>query len=727
MPYKKGSLKGQLTTAEIRKLISAHNKLSKITIPPRSTRDAIMSIISKAGFRVNHEQQKLEQTTATKKDISLEKAKDVTKRVPKTEQQKKQSTERMKKKKVEKEKELKLAKKEGVKEFKQKKAEAKKKKQPPPPKKKKQVKKEKLLAIEDKNDEVQSLKENRCGRAVAHATSIIRFYEEYNGILKDFPDYKTKKEMIEDYEDLKKGGFGDCSQEEQATIRKAIKLHENPPKKKGKVKQAVEKIEDKKKSVKAEKTFKVERTERSKMISQLKQEYGNSFNPFKILGITASQETPELVKQRCRELRLKEHPDKGGDKKKFDMIQKACDVLMRTQKVLKKSGNDKDVGEAVKKPVPKKQEPVSDDSRKEIIDDWGSDANNVMIEQNFKKLKDGIVGLWDSNKKFINIDGIFQFDKKLFNELFMKYPAQKVIDGLKKFMLYATDSDDEERIGQSEFKNWFEIRDGRIQSQIRGKELNASTLNKMIKEWDETFGKKKEVKKEVKKEEKKEEKVNDKLKPLLEKLENPEQYLKPVKARQETLYAVSSLLLDKNISFKDFKDIIDSMSVYDDVFGMGFAFSFNKGQAPPKWRKKLSILIRKGIKAISFDANPDDIKNVWTEWTKLLPKSVKTEPTEKDKGKDDEKVKKQFDESKKLIKQFEKENKGFEKKDFSKLKKRYDYEQMINYKLYVKGANMMLRLNRMILDDDMKKKVQEENNYNSKLKQKIDKIYKDRK
>ena len=133
MPYKKGSLKGQLTTAEIRKLISAHNKLSKITIPPGSTRDEIMSIISKAGFRVNHEQQKLEQTTATKKDISLEQAKETTKRVPKTEQQKQQAKEKMEQKKAEREKELKLAKKEGVKEFKQKKAEAEKKK--PEPKK----------------------------------------------------------------------------------------------------------------------------------------------------------------------------------------------------------------------------------------------------------------------------------------------------------------------------------------------------------------------------------------------------------------------------------------------------------------------------------------------------------------------------------------------------------------------------------------------------------------
>lgn len=560
MPYKKGSLKGQLTTAEIRKLIRAHNVLIKkslIKIPAGTSRDQLLKLIDKAGLSLVHNQKKLEPVydNGIYDHITLDATDDILKKPSRSDAE---TLELLRKKKLrdakklaEMEKTIKLAKKEGVKEFKQKKAEAKKKPvQKPAPK----------------------------------------------------PVEKPKK---------------------------------------------------------------------------------------------------------------------------------------KTQTILKKKGNDKDKGEAVKKPVQKKQEPVSDDSRKEIIDDWGSDANNVMIEQNHKKLKDGIVSLWDSNKKFINIDGLFQFDKKLFNELFMKYPAQKVIDGLKKFMLYATDSDDEGRIGQSEFKNWFEIRDGRIQSQIRGKDLNSSTLNKMIKEWDETFGKKKEVKKEVKKpvqkevkkEVKKEEKVNDKLKPLLEKLENPEQYLKPVKARQETLYAVSSILLDKNISFKDFKDIIESMSIYDDEFGVGFAFSFNKGQAPPKWRKKLSILIRKGIKAISLDSNPDDIKNVWTEWTKLLPKSVKTEPSEKDEGKVQEKIKKQFDESKKLIKQFETENKGIEKKDFSKLKKRYDYEQMINYKLFIKGANMMLRLSRknVPLSDDMKKKVQEENQYNGNLKDKIDKIYKDRK
>ena len=82
MVYTKGKLKGQLTTAEIRKLISAHNKLSKITIPPKSNREDILKLLTVKGFSVNHEQQKLEQIRVEKKDVDLEQAKEITKRKP---------------------------------------------------------------------------------------------------------------------------------------------------------------------------------------------------------------------------------------------------------------------------------------------------------------------------------------------------------------------------------------------------------------------------------------------------------------------------------------------------------------------------------------------------------------------------------------------------------------------------------------------------------------------
>ena len=54
MPYTTGKLKGQLTTPEIRKLIRAHNKLSKITIPTGSTREQIINLVKKNGYEVNH-------------------------------------------------------------------------------------------------------------------------------------------------------------------------------------------------------------------------------------------------------------------------------------------------------------------------------------------------------------------------------------------------------------------------------------------------------------------------------------------------------------------------------------------------------------------------------------------------------------------------------------------------------------------------------------------------
>ena len=207
--------------------------------------------------------------------------------------------------------------------------------------------KKKVLAIEDKDDFSQEVKKNTCNKAVAHARSVISLYEKYNGDFKNFPDYKSKKEMTEDVKELKEGNWGDCSQSEQATIKKAIKLYDENQNKKP----------EKKPSEKTTKNFKVERSERTRLINDLSQEMGKKFDPFKILGIKASEETPELVKSRCRELRLKEHPDKGGDKGKFDLIQKACDILLKTETLIVQ-------GKAEKKNVP---EGVSENVLKSLI------------------------------------------------------------------------------------------------------------------------------------------------------------------------------------------------------------------------------------------------------------------------------------------------------------------------------------------------------------------------
>ncbi len=429
MPYKTGKLKGQLTTAEIRKLIRGHNILTSIKIPKGADRDDIIKIIENKGYSVNHEKKSLDPKGGISKGrpkVKLQKAQELTKSKPKTELQKQKATESKAQKEAKRKKEEREIRKKAVQEEKARSKPKPKAKtttietQTEKPKPKKEPKKEpkkKVLAIQDKDDFGQEVKENRCGKAVAHAESIIRLYEEYNGVFKDFPDYKTKKEMMEDLKELKEENWGDCTQSEQAKIKKAIKVHEeNQKKPKGKVKAAVEKIEKK-----SDKGFKVERRERTQKINQLSQEIGKKFNPFKILGITASQETPELVKSRCRELRLKEHPDKGGDPEKFDLIQKACKILLDTQTITKK--NDKEKGEAVKKPDEKNTDTFKMKDKEYDFTSFVEWAKNQGYKWSNTQLKDFNEMLNNKNRKVVSVR---TYNKS--NGVLVIVPTFKIID-----------------------------------------------------------------------------------------------------------------------------------------------------------------------------------------------------------------------------------------------------------------------------------------------------------
>ena len=59
MPYKTGKMKGLLTLAELKKLVVNHNKLSKISMPSGVKRDALIKLINKNGYRVDHTMNKL--------------------------------------------------------------------------------------------------------------------------------------------------------------------------------------------------------------------------------------------------------------------------------------------------------------------------------------------------------------------------------------------------------------------------------------------------------------------------------------------------------------------------------------------------------------------------------------------------------------------------------------------------------------------------------------------
>ena len=97
MPPKKKDSK--MTSAELRKLIRAHNKLSNITIPKGSTRDEIIIIIEKNGYTVDHKNKAIKPKVKRGKQVSL---KEADKMYPKkTEAQKKEAKDKREAKKKE--------------------------------------------------------------------------------------------------------------------------------------------------------------------------------------------------------------------------------------------------------------------------------------------------------------------------------------------------------------------------------------------------------------------------------------------------------------------------------------------------------------------------------------------------------------------------------------------------------------------------------------------------
>ena len=115
--YKAGKLKGEITTAEIRKLIRAHNKASSIKIPPKSTREDIVGILQKAGYSVNHEKAELRPVSKGKvQKLKVVSQKTIAKELPKpkTNLEKQKAKEQKQEKQMEKKKQERTERKEIV-------------------------------------------------------------------------------------------------------------------------------------------------------------------------------------------------------------------------------------------------------------------------------------------------------------------------------------------------------------------------------------------------------------------------------------------------------------------------------------------------------------------------------------------------------------------------------------------------------------------------------------
>ena len=89
MVIKTGPNKGELTAAEIRKLIRAHNIVVKIKLPPKLDRDGLIAFLKANKFEVDHKNERLIDKSPNRgKSISLGTAKVLTKPKPKTKTQK---------------------------------------------------------------------------------------------------------------------------------------------------------------------------------------------------------------------------------------------------------------------------------------------------------------------------------------------------------------------------------------------------------------------------------------------------------------------------------------------------------------------------------------------------------------------------------------------------------------------------------------------------------------
>ena len=106
---------GELTSAEIRKLIKAHNILVSIKIPTGTNRDGLIKLIEKKGYSIDHKNKSLRVVSRKSQTITLKGAEALTKPKAKTELQKQKASEKKEEKAIAQKKKERELKKEAVK------------------------------------------------------------------------------------------------------------------------------------------------------------------------------------------------------------------------------------------------------------------------------------------------------------------------------------------------------------------------------------------------------------------------------------------------------------------------------------------------------------------------------------------------------------------------------------------------------------------------------------
>jgi len=298
MPYLKGKLKGELKVPEIRKLVRLHNELSKIKIPPKSSRDDIIALIEKSGYKIDHANTRLVKTKTTQpKVLSLDEA---NKQFPK----KTRTKPELKK---------------------------------PLQIEDKQKPKEKTLAKEDTSECVR-LTENifLLRNYIREIFSEDPYSEIKKGYGQNAVSYEVyRKKFIKNATDMlnlqKKTKFK-CPPKLQVEIEQGLEMMT----KLTNVKQFNNRNEtDEPKGETPKKDFKVRVNERKKQASQYFNQYDKTiYQVLKPFGISSEAKgktfSPAELKNISRKIFLKYHPDKGGDPEEFDKFNIAIKILLNT-------------------------------------------------------------------------------------------------------------------------------------------------------------------------------------------------------------------------------------------------------------------------------------------------------------------------------------------------------------------------------------------------------------
>ena len=140
---------------------------------------------------------------------------------------------------------------------------------------------------------------------------------------------RDKKKSAKEKE-LKQEGF-----KAGASLQRAVSKRQARKKKKPEV--VEEEVEEEETlSIEDKPEIKIKKGLRTRLNQDFKRKYNKSI--YQVLGLGTQKEaekspkTPAEIKKICRDLKRKNHPDKGGDEEVFKSIQEACDIFMETFK-----------------------------------------------------------------------------------------------------------------------------------------------------------------------------------------------------------------------------------------------------------------------------------------------------------------------------------------------------------------------------------------------------------